>query len=573
MLYEHNQQPYNNIVNTIKENNCACLIMGTGVGKSYITLEYLEQHNYTALIVSPRNSINNSWEKLCGNRVDTITYQKLANIYKTIDFSKYDLVICDEVHHIGAVKWGEPIRYLLNNNVKVLGLTESSIRYSDGGRDIGIEFFGNNKVYGESVSSAIEKGILNPVTYVGAMYNSEGLKKTLRGKIQSRLYAKLNLAINKTPMVNEIIKKNMPNGKRKGIIFASTIYDMNYAVDFMHSVYPNATIKKVHSKQSDAINEENIEWFKNTDEGYLCSVDMISEGVHIKGVNTLVMLRRTESVNLFNQQLGRCLDANSKEPAILFDLVNNKYSIRIVKNKLRIKLNSMFGSSALNVIPSQQLIVKDYTKDIVDVLNEIKESLDKKWTSQEVDIMFKYYKNKSKQELQKLLPNHTALAIERKAGYLGLSNAGLWTKEEVEIIKKYFLKDRKKCFRLLPNRSEQAISSKASRLKLAFDNNFYTKKEEKIIALYANKGSKKIIEILKKNGFRERDANSIRAKAKKLGVKVKSYKSIRCVETGVIYASCLDVEKKTGFRNGLISACVRGKRKTGYGYHWEYVEE
>ena len=103
------------------------------------------------------------------------------------------------------------------------------------------------------------------------------------------------------------------------------------------------------------------------------------------------MLRRTESVNLFNQQLGRCLDASSKEPAILFDLVNNKYSIRIIKNKLRIKVNSIFDSGKLNVIPSEQLIVKDYTKDIVEVLKEIRESLDNHWTEEEIEIVKKYY--------------------------------------------------------------------------------------------------------------------------------------------------------------------------------------
>ena len=131
---------------------------------------------------------------------------------------------------------------------------------------------------------------------------------------------------------------NLPN-KKVDMPYLSDVdkSDIKFAIDFVHSVYPNIEIRYVHSKQSDSINETNMEWFKNVQEGYICSVDMISEGVHIKGVNTLIMLRRTESVNLFNQQLGRCLDASSKEPAILFDLVNNKYSIRIIKNKLRIR--------------------------------------------------------------------------------------------------------------------------------------------------------------------------------------------------------------------------------------------
>ena len=81
MLLEHNKPVYNELINVLSKDNCACVVMGTGVGKSYVTLEYLNNNKLTALIVSPRNSINESWKKLCGKKIDTITYQKLANIY------------------------------------------------------------------------------------------------------------------------------------------------------------------------------------------------------------------------------------------------------------------------------------------------------------------------------------------------------------------------------------------------------------------------------------------------------------------------------------------------------------
>mgnify|MGYP002528351052 CR=1 FL=1 len=157
MLLEHNIPVYKQLINVLSNDNCACVVMGTGVGKSYVALEYLTQNKLTALVVSPRTSINESWEKLCGKKVDTITYQKLANIYKSVDYSFYDVIICDEVHHIGAPKWREPIKFLIDSGKKVIGLTESSIRYTDGARDVATEFFHGNIVKGEDVSSAIEK--------------------------------------------------------------------------------------------------------------------------------------------------------------------------------------------------------------------------------------------------------------------------------------------------------------------------------------------------------------------------------------------------------------------------------
>ena len=634
MLLPHNIGVYDELEQVMLNSGMCCVVMGTGVGKTYVASEYLNNHDFKALVVSPRQSINESWEKH-SERVQTITYQKLANIYKDIDFSKYDVMICDEVHHIGAPKWGKAIKYVIDNKIiKVLGLTESSVRYTDGGRDVAEEFFGGNVAFGESVSSAIEKGILNSVTYVGAMYNSDGLKKTLRGKIQSRLYAKLNLALNKTPTVQEIVRKNMPSGKRKGIIFASTIDDIKFAKDFMQSIYPNVEIKVVHSKQSEAINEDVLDWFKNVDEGYVCSVDMISEGVHIKGVNTLIMLRRTESVNLFNQQLGRCLDASSREPAILFDLVNNKYSIRVVKNKLRVKVNSLFDSGKLNVVPSEQLIVKDYTKDIIEVLKEIRESLDNHWTEEEIELIKKYYPSEGLKCYKRLNGTRTIDAVRGLVARLGLkcelggvrfsnkeieliksmwedgkttseiakatnrfvgtiastlTRLGLrekhqprleWTEEEIKILTENYPKMGRKVMSLLPNKSEWSIVGQATRLGLKREDNAYHFTVEDDEYIQSNWGDMSLEEI-----FNERFEGKISYSKlhhyvyhKKKWKPKKVFTPIMCVETKKVYYSYKEICEDLGKNENCILAirnCCKGKAtfKSAYGYHWRYVND
>lgn len=52
----------------------------------------------------------------------------------------------------------------------------------------------------------------------------------------------------------------------------------------------------------------------------------------------------------------------------------------------------------------------------------------------------------------------------------------------------------------------------------------------------------------------------------------KGSKPVRCIETGVVYPSVKEVERQLGFANGYISNCCRGKYKSAYGYHWEYVK-
>lgn len=529
MLLEHNKEVFTKMEDMLMTSGCCCVVMGTGVGKSYLIKELLEKKKYHALVVSPRQSINRSWEKLCGKKVETVTYQKLANIYKEIDYSYYDIVVCDEVHHIGAPKWGKAIKYLIDNKITmIVGLTESSVRYSDGARDVALEFFHGNVAFGVDVPTAIKNKILNPVTYVGAMYNSDGLKKTLRGKIQSRLYAKLNLVLNKTPTVEEIIKKHMPEGNRKGIIFASTIDDIRFAIDFMHNIYPDAKIRVVHSKLPKSVIEKNMNWFKRVKSGYLCSVDMISEGVHIKGVNTLIMLRRTESVNLFNQQLGRCLSASSKEPAILFDLVNNQYSVHITQNRVHIRTNSIKASGKINIVASDQLIIKDYQKNIVEVLEEIKNSINGKWIDEDVETMKKYYVTEGTKIASRLIEPHTYRSIVYKAKNLGLVfDGGFWTEEEDNILrdayKKYTGPDIiLEAVRRLKGRSYEGVRERAWKLGLR-NKNSWSEEEDNIIrenynVLLVSEIANKLVE----SGFKKRTISSLQSRIYKLGLEHKN---------------------------------------------------
>ena len=48
-------------------------------------------------------------------------------------------------------------------------------------------------------------------------------------------------------------------------------------------------------------------------------------------------------------------------------------------------------------------------------------------------------------------------------------------------------------------------------------------------------------------------------------------KAIRCIETGKIYQSGMEVKRELGIDNGSISKVCNGKKKTAGGYHWEFV--
>lgn len=48
-------------------------------------------------------------------------------------------------------------------------------------------------------------------------------------------------------------------------------------------------------------------------------------------------------------------------------------------------------------------------------------------------------------------------------------------------------------------------------------------------------------------------------------------KKVLCIETGEVFDSIMDAERKTGIDNGSISKACKGKYKTAGKYHWKYV--
>jgi hypothetical protein len=55
---------------------------------------------------------------------------------------------------------------------------------------------------------------------------------------------------------------------------------------------------------------------------------MLNEGLHIKSVDGVILLRKTTSPIVYLQQIGRCLQVDLDKPPLIFDLVNNVNNIQ-----------------------------------------------------------------------------------------------------------------------------------------------------------------------------------------------------------------------------------------------------
>ena len=428
-LFKHNENAYEEMAQYLDTKDRALLVLGTSGGKTTTALEYVCQNNGRALVLCPTNGIKIDWD--AKDVCDAYTYQAFSfnDFYKTIDYSKYCVVILDESHHVGydektdtgAKSWSKSVKWILDNNkCKVLGLTATNERTD--GIDLAKTFFDGCTVYGLAVEDMIEQGILYPFSYVTAIYNYHDIVskftdlRDTEDKATKDLLGQLDLSINNTKTVktilNEYIKKQGIK-KIKGIVFVSANNKKNeqntldeaksiildsfpHMKDKVRILYSNDSYMREQGNTC----EENKTWFENSEEGIIITINQAGEGWHPKGINVLIMFRKTNSYLVFTQQLGRVMTLktnNSVDPhAIVFDLVNNIENVEC----------AVMGSSeketeerpiykivrALEKINSNQIIIADETRDIVDCIRKIKDHLDTTWEDWEGEYITNNYK-------------------------------------------------------------------------------------------------------------------------------------------------------------------------------------
>lgn len=506
---DHNRTVYLQAERYLQEKGKALVVIGTGLGKTTTALEYLWSHKCRALVIGPNNIIRNGWEEY-PDWCDVTTYQSFANNYPTIDYSKYGLVILDEAHHAGydedtgkgAAVWSKGIRYIIEQGIKVLGLTATPERSDN--IDIGDTVFDGCVCEGFAVEDGIEKGIIHPFSYITAYYDTDGISERYSDCQNRELVGQLDLAINNTPTVKDIFRKHMPDNKRKGIIFIQEIADEQKVVDIMKDVYPKMEMRIIHSRMDEGEVRANRKWFEETDEGYLLAVNMISEGAHYKGVNTLIMFRKTSSYLVFTQQIGRIitLTRNENPNAIVFDLVNNieniEYNNRKQDKKQRHSVSDVARElKKTEAFKSGQIIVADETRDIVRCIREIKEFEYNSWLDWEDDILKKYYPtegsncldriNKKRKELGLYL--RTRNSINHHCSNLKIEcEEYFWSKKNIELLRQYYPTEGTSCYKRFNNMKESQIRSAAIRYKIYRKKLWSLEEDSTMVKYYPTEG-------------------------------------------------------------------------------------
>ena len=493
ILLDHNIQTYQDLETILSKSNKAMVVAATGAGKTSVALKYLEDHSLHGLVVCPQVSICRQWDA-ASDRVGTMTYQAFCN---RPDVSNYDCYIFDEAHHTGASKWGAAVKDLMASTTKpILGLTADPKRYLDGGRDMGQELWDGNVVYGVDLDEAIQRGILPGGIFVCALFDAGAeLEKYRNVSVTDTLKGRLDTSLENCLSIKDILYKHMPAGKRKGIVFTDCIDRIQESVALIQAIYPFEPVSYIHSECSQKHNITTLMEFNKAEHGFIVTVDMLNEGYHTPDVNTIIMLRRTSSPNVFMQQLGRGLTPSSKDVAI-FDFVGNNCGLKLIEKHIKqteghVGITDSTGKKGEK--KSSQFITFDYATPVLSVIRDIKAFLNGGWTEDEDNILRTNYSAMGT-KVTVLLPERTTVACKHRARQLGIADSASspWTKAEDDILRTNYPTIGAKVASLLPGRTTVACRLRARQLGLADSaSSPWTKAEDDVLrANYPTMGGK-----------------------------------------------------------------------------------
>lgn len=517
MLREHNIETYEKLCETMEQYNNALIVQTTGTGKSYLALEYIEENELLALVVVPTNFIGEQWCTLSKN----IEYVCYPTFVKMTEFYNYDIVIFDEAHHIGAPTYKQAMLNFINLDIPYIGLTADSVRWSDSETDVAELFWNNSVVLGYNLQDALADGILPEIDYTIAIYDTGTFSRYFDNKkITESLLSRLQFSIDNCESIKSILLSKLSNIKVKGILFVDSINNVVEATRLLKDIFGDIMILPIHSDQSNYCNAKCKKMFDDADSAFIIAVNMFNEGLHVDGVNTIIMLRRTGSPTVYFQQIGRAMSIDMKDTVYIFDLVGNKNILHSSTSFCNYKTNV---HTKLEILVSDQVIVDDKTEDITNVLREIELYLGSRheWTYDELNkLKSDYAINGSNIKL--LIDNGiTRREIHCKARSLGLRylNNHRWKTEYDGILKSEFPVYGDKCPTLMNlGFYHGTIRRHAKLLGLVKEIKAWESwEDEKIKSDYPENGSK-IPELIANGRTRE----AIKRRARMLGVTTSS---------------------------------------------------
>ncbi|WP_283195341.1 DUF3427 domain-containing protein [Rhizobium sp. AN80A] len=322
------------------------VVLATGLGKTWLAafdsnrLEYrrilfvahreeiLNQAIETFRRVRPTARIG----RLSGDYKDTdadllfASVQTLGKVNQIKQFrpDTFDYVVIDEFHHAAATTYRRIIDYF--EPQFLLGLTATPER-SDGADLLGL--CQENLVFQAGVHLGIEAGHLCPFHYFGVPDNVD--YRNIPWRSAQFDLTELTAAVATETRAQNALEQYRLRGGTKCIGFCCSQTHADFMADFFNQQGVSAVA--VHAGGNSAPRATSLQRLEAGELDVVFAVDMFNEGVDVPSIDTVLMLRPTESTIIWLQQLGRGLRKSAnKDRLVVIDYIGNH---RIFLTKLR----------------------------------------------------------------------------------------------------------------------------------------------------------------------------------------------------------------------------------------------
>lgn len=322
------------------------VVLATGLGKTWLAAfdsNRLEYHRI--LFVAHREEILNQAIETFRRVRPTARIGRLSGDHKEADADllfasvqtlgklnqirqfrpdAFDYVVIDEFHHAAASTYRRIIDYF--EPKFLLGLTATPER-SDGADLLGL--CQENLVFQAGIHLGIDGGHLCPFHYFGVPDNVD--YRNIPWRSAQFDLTELTAAVATEARAQNALDQYRLRGGKKCIGFCCSQTHSDFMADFFnrHGVAAVA----VHSGSHSAPRATSLQRLEVGELEVVFAVDMFNEGVDVPSIDTVLMLRPTESTIIWLQQLGRGLRKSvNKERLVVIDYIGNH---RIFLTKLR----------------------------------------------------------------------------------------------------------------------------------------------------------------------------------------------------------------------------------------------
>lgn len=293
--------------------------------------EVLQCSNFGELLLSgeePRDwdHVFASIQSLHGNRLSHISPDH------------FEIVVVDEFHHAEAATYQKVLDYL--QPVELLGLTATPER---GDGENVQKYFDYRVAHELRLWDALHLQLLTPMHYYGVHLDTDLTDVTWNRRSGSYNTVELNKAIiEDVPRATKIIHREL----NRRVFDFDSMKALGFCVSIEHAEYMAKQFNTlgipsvaVSSRQTMELRRASIENLREGKIKCIFAVDIFNEGVDIPSVNTLILLRPTESPVLFAQQLGRGLRLHKgKDACLVFDFLGNQHREFDFEERFRVLL-------------------------------------------------------------------------------------------------------------------------------------------------------------------------------------------------------------------------------------------